>query len=95
MAFKKGQSGNRAGRPRGTKNRTCEEIRGLLHQFIEANIETLQADFDKLEAKDRLVFIDRLLKHVIPAPQDELMRLSDEDLDRLIERLKSNHLRII
>jgi hypothetical protein len=51
-------------------------------------METLQADFDLLEPKDRLNFIDRLLKHVLPAPLQELERLTDEQLDELINRLK-------
>jgi hypothetical protein len=29
------------------------------------------------------------MRHVLPPPTDELMRLSDADLDKLIERLKT------
>ena len=97
MPFEKGQSGNPTGRKKGKPNKTTEEVRGLVQSFIEQNIETLQADFDQLEPKDRLTFIERLLKHVLPNPLHELERLSDEQLDELIARLKeqnTNQLRI-
>jgi len=94
--FKPGQSGNPAGKPAGTKSKNAEQLRRILVNFIDANIESLQADFDKLKRPiDRLNFVEKLLKHVLPAPQDELMKLSDEDLDRLAERLKNEHLKIV
>jgi len=85
---KKGTVNNPNGRPKGTPNKSTDELRTLLQNFIDDNMETLQADFDKLEPKDRLNFIDRLLKHVMPAPLQELERLTDEQLDELITRLK-------
>ena len=78
-------------RPKGKANRTTDELRSLLQNFIDANIETLQNDFDQLEVKDRLTFIERLLKHVLPAPLQELERLTDDQLDQLINRLKKNN----
>lgn len=88
---KKGTVNNPKGRPKGTPNKSTDELRTLLQNFIDDNMETLQADFDKLEPKDRLNFIDRLLKHVLPAPLQELERLTDEQLDELITRLKKNN----
>lgn len=76
------------GRKAGTVNRSTDELRNLLQAFIDTNIETLQADYEALEPKDRLNFIERLLKHVLPAPLQELERLTDEQLDELINRLK-------
>lgn len=85
---KKGTVNNPNGRPKGTPNKSTDELRTLLQSFIDTNIETMQADFDALEPKERLSFIDRLLKHVLPAPLQELARLTDEQLDELINRLK-------
>ncbi|MBW6491307.1 MAG: hypothetical protein K0B15_08975 [Lentimicrobium sp.] len=73
---KKGTVNNPNGRPKGSPNKSTDELRSLLQEFINANMETLQADFDKLEPKDRLNYIDRLLKHVLPAPLHE--GLTDE-----------------
>lgn len=88
---KKGTVNNPNGRPKGTPNKSTDELRTLLQNFIDDNMETLQADFDKLEPKDRLNYIERLLKHVLPAPLQELERLTDEQLDELITRLKANN----
>ena len=80
---------NRKGRPKGSPNKTVEEVRGLVQQFVENNLETLQADFEQLEPKDRLMFIERLLKHVLPSPIASLEQLSEQDLDILLEKLKN------
>ena len=91
MKYKKGESGNPAGRPKGAPNKTTEEIRTMLQDFITANIESLQADFQAMEPKERLSFFERLLKHILPAPLPELERLTDEQLDELIEKLKNQN----
>lgn len=87
--MKKGHTNNPNGRPKGKPNRSTDELRSLLQSFIDANIETMQADYDSLEPKDRLNFIERLLKHVLPAPLQELEKLTDEQLDTLIYKLKT------
>lgn len=89
MGLHKGTTNNPNGRPKGKPNRTTDELRVMVQNFIDDNLQTLQADFDKLEPKDRLTFIERLLKHVLPAPLQELDRLTDEQLNELINRLKS------
>lgn len=78
------------GRKPGTVNRSTDELRSLLQSFIDENMETMQADYDALDSRDRLNFIERLLKHVLPAPLQELEKLTDEQLDLLIQKLKSN-----
>ena len=89
--FKPGTSGNPKGRRRGTPNKSTEELRELLKNFFELNFETLQSDFDKLEAKDRLFFMERLIRHILPNPLHELERLTDQQLDEIISRLKNQH----
>jgi len=61
----------------------------VLHSFIDENIEKLQADFDSLEPKDRLNYLEKLLAHVLPKPITSLDQLSESDLDILLERLKN------
>lgn len=79
---------NRKGRPKGSPNKSVEEVRNLVQQFVENNLETLQADFEQLEPKDRLTFIEKLLKHVLPNPIVSLEQLSESDLDILLDKLK-------
>ena len=97
MPFEKGKSGNPKGRGKGTPNKTTEEVRGLVQSFIELNICDIQAQYDLLDPKEKLAFFERILKHVLPSPMHELERLTDEQLDELIARLKeqnNNTLRI-
>ena len=92
MPFKTGISGNPNGRPKGSPNKTTDEIRTMLQDFISDNLETLQADFEALEPKDRLTFIERLFKYILPAPLNELERVTDDQLDEIINKLKKqNH----
>jgi hypothetical protein len=88
----KGHTNNPNGRKKGVPNKSTEELRALLTSFIEANINDLQANYNQLEAKDKLAFFERLIKMVLPPPLNELERLSDEQLTDLINRLKKqNH----
>ena len=67
MGLPKGTTNNPAGRPKGKPNKTTQELRNLFQCFIETNIESLQNDFDQLEPKERLYFIERLARLVLPA----------------------------
>lgn len=67
MAFKEKDSTiNRAGRPKGTPNKTTSEIKEMFQLLLENNIDRLQSDFDDLEAKDRIRYFLDLASFVIP-----------------------------
>lgn len=64
--FKKGESGNVNGRPKGVPNKVTGDMRELAMQFTKDNWVTLQADFDLLKSpKDRLSFRLALLEFVM------------------------------
>ncbi len=69
MRFKKGQSGNPQGRPPGTANKTTEAIRATVNKFISDNLPNIQAEYENLEAKDKLEFLNKLLAYVLPKLQ--------------------------
>ena len=87
--FEKGDARiNRKGRKAGTPNKSTNELRMLVQDFIEHNWHTLQKSFDKLDDKDKLNFIEKLLKHTLPAPLTELERMTDAQLDAFIQKVK-------
>jgi len=70
MPFKKGQSGNEKGRPKGVGNKNLEPIRKAFKDFVEGNLKQVQKDYDALEtAKDRLYFILNISEYCIPKLQ--------------------------
>jgi len=89
MPFKPGISGNPKGKPAGTKSKTTIEIRELFQMFLGNNVETMQANFELLEPVQKLTFIEKIAKLVMPPPTT-LENLSDEQLDLLIQKLKEN-----
>lgn len=89
MGLSKGQTNNPDGRPSGKPNKTTDELRKLFIQFLDKNMNDLQTNYNKLDAKDRLLFIERIAKLVLPRPLNELEKLTDEQLDDLIRRLRN------
>jgi hypothetical protein len=62
-------------------------------RWCKTSLRLTLKDFRKtlklLEPKDRLAFLERMLKHILPPPLNELEKLSDEQLDEVINRLKT------
>jgi len=77
------------GRTKGTPNRTTEELRKIFISFLEHNIDEIQNSFDELDARNKLLFIEKVARLVIPAPLHDLEKLSDEQLQQLVNDLKA------
>ena len=56
---------NTSGRPKGSPNKITTVIREKFNLLIESNISALQNDLDKLEPKDRVDAIIRLLPYIL------------------------------
>ena len=95
MGLKKGQTNNAAGRPKGKPNKVTVEMRTWLAGLIDKNRRQFESDLNQLEPKDRLVIIERLLQYTVPKlqavqAQIDLNKLSEEQLDTIINELTNN-----
>ena len=86
--YKPGETGNKRGRPKGTKSKTGEYLRSLIQDFIHDHWNDLKTDWDKLKPRERWDLIEKLLRHTLPRPLHELEKLTDEQLDYIIQQLK-------
>jgi len=78
------------GRQKGSLNRTTEEVRKSLLQLLDDNLTNLQADIKGLKGKDRATLLISLAKHCTP-PAMNPEKLSEEQLQQIIEYLKKQH----
>jgi hypothetical protein len=92
MGLHKGQCNNRNGKPMGATSKAKNDLRERVSALIDANFESIQTDLDLLESKDRLAFIEKLLKYCLPTLQSvesktDLSNLSDAQLDQIINSI--------
>jgi hypothetical protein len=96
MPFKKGQSGNPGGRPKDSKNKATEDLRGKIAEFLTTNWNQVQSDYDKMDSERRLLFLEKLLKYSVPPLQSlnvqaaiirTLDNMTDDQLNDLAEKI--------
>ena len=92
MKYKPGQSGNPAGKKRGTTNRVTAELRELIQGFLESHFDEVSRIWTKASPRDKLAFYRDLLPFVIPKMQNinadiNFEQLSEGDLDKIIDKL--------
>lgn len=90
-SFRKGQGGRKPGVP----NKVTRDLRDWLNAFIQGNVKQIEKDWRLLEPRDRIILFEKLLKYSLPALQATSLtvdfdKLSDEDLDKIIDGLKNS-----
>lgn len=90
----KGITNNPHGRPKGVPNKFTLEIRERIKNLLDEYFDSKEFDNDlqKLDAKDRVAFMIKLLEYTVPKLRftnltTEFDRLSDEDLNRIVQEL--------
>ena len=69
MAFQKGQSGNKNGRPKGAQNKTTAEIKEIITRIVGHQLEHIEKDLDKIRKTDpaeAMRLSSRFIDYVIP-----------------------------
>lgn len=86
MPHRKGFTNNPHGRPKGVLNKTTKEIRMVLHEFVERNIEGIQKDFDQLDSVERLKVLEKFIQYLIPrySPIQTTEKEEEEELKPLV-----------
>lgn len=69
------------GRCSGTPNKITRDLKETINEFLNNNIDSLQDNFNQLDAKDKINFIERLLRYSIPRMADNSFKL-DANLNR-------------
>lgn len=84
------------GRVKGTPNAVTTSLRSKIDTLLNDNWNNVQKDLNSLEAKDRLLFLEKLLNYAVPRLAsttneveitNKLNQLSDEQLDKMIENV--------
>lgn len=71
-------TGNKyGGREAGTPNRLTKELRAALKNILHQEIELLTEHFNKLEPKDRLELLVKLLPFALPKVEPESYQIGE------------------
>ena len=93
MPFKKGQSGNPAGRKKGEKNKVTNDVKKWLLDLFNTQSKTLKTDLKAMKPRERWEIIAKILPFIVPKLQAmnarvDMNALTEEQLTTIIEAIK-------
>jgi hypothetical protein len=78
------------GRAKGTPNKVTADLRAWVECLINKNLSKMEKDLKKLEPKDRLVILERLMQYTIPKQQSISVEAQIQAEYASLEKLLSN-----
>lgn len=88
MAFEKGRD-KTGGRQPGSTNRATTDIKSKIAALIDDQFDSIQADLETLEPKDRVTAYLKFMEYVLPKQREQkidLSTLTDEQIDDLLNK---------
>lgn len=85
----KGTTNNPNGRPKGSLNKSSADLRQRISDFVSKKWDTIEADFDTLDSKERLVFFEKILQYALPKQREtkiDISTLTDAEVEQLLEQ---------
>ncbi len=70
MGLQKGRTNNPNGRPKGSENKVTTEIREKVLNFVNSNIDEIQANFNLLNPSEKVKYLIAILQYTIPKMKD-------------------------
>ncbi len=77
------------GRTAGTLNKVTSDVKNRIAAFIDERFDTITADLEQLEPKDRVAAYLKFLEYVLPKQREQkidLSTLNDEQIDDLLNK---------
>ena len=92
MPFETGKP-KTGGRAKGVQNHSTTNLKATIEGIVSRSFETIEEDLQSMDARDKVGFILKLIPYLIPTQKEQKIsfeNLSDEAIDALIDRLKSD-----
>lgn len=88
--YKKGESGNPTGRPKGSINKNAKAIKDAISGILREELtpDNLRAQLARMSAKDRVDSLIKLAAYILPKPRDEEDKVHENSFrEELLNRL--------
>ena len=100
MPFQKGQSGNPAGRTKGSNYKMSAEHRDFLRDLLRKNKEKFERQLEELTGRDFIQTYTSLMQYVLPKPAtaelkevpklEEFIAMTPEERQVVIEEIRES-----